>query len=126
MLFAGLWVLQIMLTQLQIRHYHQQLREMQRQPNGFLGVGVNRRRIGVGAVVILVTDAKGIVTQCKRMAGISVFSRFRHHPEPIGEPIDTLYERVRQQPNHPTQTAIRLAIEQIRAAQAKQLQADIS
>lgn len=123
-LFAGLWVLQIVLTQLQSRHYYQQLREMQQQPNGYLGVGVNKRRFGVGAVVILTTDVHGIVTQCKRMSGISVFSRFREYADPIGKPIDSLYETAKQQQKQPVQTALGMAIEQIRGVLAKQHQSE--
>lgn len=122
LLFAGLWILQIVLTQLQSRHYYQQLREMQRQPSGFLGVGVNKRRFGTGAVVILVTDTEGVVTQCRRMSGVSVFSRFQPWQELIGQSIDRLYERAMQAPKHPAQTAVRMAIEQIRSAQARQQQ----
>ncbi|WP_301172801.1 transcriptional regulator GutM [Brevibacillus nitrificans] len=122
LLFAGLWILQLVLTQLQSRHYYQELRLMQQQPNGYLGVGVNKRRFGVGAVVILVTDPQGIVTQCKRMSGISVFSRFQKYGEPIGKSMDTLYDTASKQQKQPVQTALRMAIEQIRAAQAKQQQ----
>ncbi|MDF2678983.1 MAG: hypothetical protein K0R47_173 [Brevibacillus sp.] len=124
LLFAGLWVLQVVLTQLQSRHYYQELREMQRQPNGYLGVGVNKRRFGVGAVIILVTDVQGNVTKCKRMSGISVFSRFRPYDGPIGKPIESLYEIASQHQKHPVQTALRMAIDQIRSAQAKQHQDD--
>lgn len=124
LLFAGLWVLQVVFTQLQSRHYYQELREMQRQPNGYLGVGVNKRRFGVGAVIILVTDMQGTVTKCKRMSGISVFSRFRPYEDPIGREIDSLYEQASQHSKHPVQTALRMAIEQIRAAQARQLHSE--
>lgn len=122
LLFAGLWVLQVVLTQLQSRHYYQELREMLRQSNGYLGVGVNKRRFGVGAVIILVTDVQGNVTKCKRMSGISVFSRFRPYDEPIGKSIDGLYEIASQHQKHPVQTALRMAIDQIRAEQARQHQ----
>ncbi|QRG70233.1 transcriptional regulator GutM [Brevibacillus choshinensis] len=120
LLFAGLWVLQVVFTQRQSRHYYQELREMQRQPNGYLGVGVNKRRFGVGAVIILVTDVQGKVTKCRRMTGISVFSRFGPYEEPIGKELDYLYEQATQQAKHPVQTALRMAIDQIRAAQSKQ------
>jgi|GEM_PF-1957378 len=122
LMFAGLWIMQIVLTQLQSRHYYQQLREMQQQPSGYLGVGVNKRRFGTGAVVILVTDTEGMVTQCRRMAGVSVFSRFQPWQELTGQSIDRLYERALQATKHPTQTAVRMAIEQIRSAQARQQQ----
>ncbi len=95
---------------------------MQRQPNGYLGVGVNKRRFGVGAVIILVTDVQGKVTKCRRMTGISVFSRFRPYEEPIGKELDDLYEQAAQQGKLPVQTALRMAIDQIRAAQSKQQQ----
>ncbi len=121
-LFAGMWVLQIVLTLMQSRHYYQQLRVMQQQQSGYLGVGVKKRRFGVGAVVILVTDRNGIVTQCKRMSGISVFSRFRLYPELVGKSIDSLYLTDPQISSHSTHTAVRIAIEQIRSAQSKQLQ----
>ncbi|GIO09927.1 hypothetical protein J31TS6_59550 [Brevibacillus reuszeri] len=122
LLFAGLWILQVVFTQLQSRHYYRELREMQRQPSGYLGVGVNKRRFGVGAVIILVTDVQGNVTNCKRMSGISVFSRFRPYNDPIGKPIDSLYESASQHQKHPVQMALRMAIDQIWSAQAKQQQ----
>ncbi|UYZ12257.1 transcriptional regulator GutM [Brevibacillus sp. WF146] len=122
LLFVCMWVLQILLAAAQARHYREQLRELQRHERGFLGVGVSRRRFGAGAVVIVVTDERGVVTHCRKMAGISVFSRFRTFLEPVGRPIGEVLAHASREPGDSVQAALALAVEQIRAEQEKQRQ----
>ncbi|MGM0878611.1 MAG: transcriptional regulator GutM [Bacillota bacterium] len=77
-IFIGLWLLQLFMTRMQMKHYHQTVREMSNRFSGYLGVGVDRRRLGVGTILILVTDVEGTITDCRMMSGVTVFSKFKN------------------------------------------------
>jgi glucitol operon activator protein len=76
-IFIVLWLLQLFMTRMQMKHYHQTVREMSNRFSGYLGVGVDRKRLGVGTILILVTDVEGIITDCRIMSGVTVFSKFK-------------------------------------------------
>lgn len=77
-IFIVLWLLQLFMTRMQMKHYHQTVREMSNRFSGYLGVGVDRKRLGVGTILILVTDVDGIITDCRIMSGVTVFSKFKN------------------------------------------------
>lgn len=83
-IFIFAWFLQIALSYVQSKHYQQTVRSMSRHGTGFLGVGVAKRKLGVGSVVILVTDLNGVVTQAKELTGVTVFGRFKQASDFIG------------------------------------------
>jgi len=105
------WFLQIFLSYNQNRHYQQTVRVMSNQQSGYLGVGVVKRRLGIGSVVILVTDPDFVVTQAKELTGVTVFGRFKQAPDFVGRPIDALEaESSRNSRLH----AAKLAVEKIK------------
>lgn len=110
LLFVVFWVIQGTLALLQSRHYQRQLSKLQHQSSGYLGVGVRKNRWGAGAVVILVTDLSGVVTQCRKLAGVSVFARFRDVPSLVGVAIDDLNK---DQPRNSWERALNMAIEKV-------------
>lgn len=116
MIFAGMWMCQILLALWQAKHFRRQLLRMGNQESGYLGVGVHRRRFGPGAVVILVTDAEGRVTNCKMMAGMSVLARFRKVPELIGKGLEEC--RV-ENPKKAKHLALNMAIDKIDEERAR-------
>jgi glucitol operon activator protein len=121
MIFAGMWMLQILFTVWQANHYRRQLHLMGKQESGYLGVGVHRRRFGPGAVVILVTDPEGRVTNCKMMAGMSVWARFRKVPELIGKRLEDCRVEMPKKAKH---IALNMAIEKINEERARQRKKD--
>ncbi len=77
-IFIVLWLLQLFMTRMQMKHYHQTVQEMSNRISGYLGVGVDRKRLGVGTILILVTDVEGTITDCRIMSGVTVFSKFKN------------------------------------------------
>lgn len=101
LLFIVAWFLQIALSYVQSKHYQQTVRAMSGQGSGFLGVGVAKRKLGIGSVVILVTDLSGVVTQAKELTGVTVFGRFKQASDFVGKTIHELeqfnVEQIKQQ-----------------------------
>jgi len=62
---------------LHIKYYQRVLRKMSKKSEGFLGVGMNQQKFKLGQVCIMVTDVHGIITECRILSGLTVFSRFR-------------------------------------------------
>ncbi|MBE5098469.1 transcriptional regulator GutM [Priestia aryabhattai] len=76
-IFIVLWLLQFLMTKKQLKHYHQTVKEMSNQSSGYLGIGVDKKRFGTGTVLIMVTDVKGTVIDCRIMSGVTVFAKFK-------------------------------------------------
>ena len=62
---------------LHIKYYQSVLRKMSKRSEGFLGVGMNQQKFKLGQVCIMVTNVHGIITECRILSGLTVFSRFR-------------------------------------------------
>jgi glucitol operon activator protein len=89
--FVFAWVLQVVLSYFQQRHYGLTIHNMCEQyKTGYLGVGVVKKRFGIGSVVILVSDVAGVIVAAKEMTGVTVFSRFRPIDEFAGKHMDEL------------------------------------
>lgn len=113
---AAAWMLQAYLTYRQVEAYRRTVRDMARRPGGFLGVGVHRRRLGRGAVVVLVTDPAGVICDGRLMSGITVFSRLQPYSEWTGQQVSEALARATADPR--PAAAVRASIsamEQIRA-----------
>ena len=76
-IFIVLWLLQFLMTKKQLKHYHQTVKEMSNQSSGYLGIGVDKKRFGTGTVLIMVTEVKGTVIDCRIMSGVTVFAKFK-------------------------------------------------
>jgi glucitol operon activator protein len=112
LLFVSVWLLQIVLTYFQSKHYNETLNEMSKRPSGYLGVGVVKQKLGVGSVMILACDLKGKIVEAREMSGVTVFTRFRPASEFVGQSID-MYEQDFENPNNRIK-AITMAISNIR------------
>ncbi|UFJ42357.1 transcriptional regulator GutM [Brevibacillus humidisoli] len=119
LVFVGMWLLQVYFTLRQSKHYQQHFYEMQQQANGYMGVGVSKRRFGRGAVVMITTDQDGIVTRCKQMSGLTVFARFRERRELVGKPIEVC--RI-EHPRAADEIALNMAIEKVEEQRRKHLE----
>jgi glucitol operon activator protein len=119
---AVLWLLQILGTWYQMRHYREVLGGITREGSkGYVGVGNARARFGKGVILILVVDEGGKVTKALRMRGRSVFARFNEAPELVGLNVDDLRKEKREGPYEAaTMLAARRAVEQIDRIKAEQ------
>ncbi|MBF6632566.1 transcriptional regulator GutM [Microbacterium sp. APC 3898] len=109
-LFAAVWLLQIWMAKAQLKNYHGTIRELSRRPSGYLGVGIQKQKLGIGAVAIVVIDDTGTVVESRLMRGVTVFSRFEPFPEYIGLPLDALKASLGEEPED---RAFRMAIDKI-------------
>jgi glucitol operon activator protein len=112
---ALVWILQIIGTYFQMRHYREVLGGITRESNeGYAGVGNAKARFGKGVILILVVDRNDTVTRALRMRGMTVFARFQEAPELVGMRLDELRGGEREGPYEAaTMRAARLAVEQI-------------
>ncbi|MGM8213446.1 transcriptional regulator GutM [Virgibacillus sp. W0430] len=104
--FVLMWVLQIILSSYQLKHYNKTLKEMSQRNSGFLGVGVDKRRFGVGSVVIIVCNKEGVVTESRMLEGVTVFQRFKQNNAIINEHIDKLIKVEHQHFSNATKMAV--------------------
>ena len=111
-LFAAVWLLQIWMAKAQLKNYHSTIRELSRRRSGYLGVGIQKQKLGIGAVAILVTDEAGTVIESRLMRGVTVFSRFEPFTKYIGMPLDAVLEDLNDEP---MDLAFGMAIEKIEA-----------
>jgi len=88
--FVGIWLLQLALTWVQMKHYQNTIRAMSNRSSGFLGTGVKKSKLGIGNVVIIVCDQQGVVQDSQIMSGVTVFVRFKKFDQIIGYPIDRI------------------------------------
>lgn len=114
LVFVFMWLVQIFLTWLQTRHYRWTIREMSAYGPGYLGVGVAKRKLGVGSVVVMVADLSGKVVEAREMTGVTLFARFRKNSELTGQSIAALESL---QGEDSRISAIRMAAERIREQQ---------
>lgn len=114
--FAGIWILQILMTKMQLRNYQATLKKMSNRPSGYLGVGIQKQKLGIGVIAILVTDETGSLIESQLMKGVTVFSRFEAFPNYNGLHIEALKEKVDEQPDG---QAFKMAIEKIEIQMSK-------
>lgn len=115
-LFAGIWILQIMMTKVQLRNYQATLKKMSNRPSGYLGVGIQKQKLGIGVIAILVTDEDGLLIESQLMKGVTVFSRFESFPKYNGLHIESLKEKLEDEPDG---QAFKMAIEKIEVQMSK-------
>ncbi|MBB5179913.1 glucitol operon activator protein [Planomicrobium koreense] len=115
--FAGIWLLQIAMTKVQLKNYQGTLKKMSARPSGYLGVGIQKQKFGIGVISIMVTDKEGNVVESRLMKGVTVFSRFEPFTEYDGLNIEQLKETLNQDL---VGQAFRMAIAKIETQMNKQ------
>ena len=115
LLLALAWILQIIGTYFQMRHYREVLGGITREGGeGFVGVGNAKATFGKGVILILVADGNDVVRKAFRMRGMTVFARFKEAPDFAGISLDELRAEQREGPyDKSTMLAARRAVEQI-------------
>lgn len=115
-LFAGIWILQILMTKVQLKNYQATLKKMSNRPSGYLGVGIQKQKMGIGVIAIVVTDEEGSLIESQLMKGVTVFSRFEAFPKYNGLDIESLKEKLDEDTDG---QAFKMAIEKIEAQMSK-------
>jgi glucitol operon activator protein len=112
---ALVWLLQIVGTYFQMRHYREVLGGITREETeGYVGVGNAKARFGKGVILILVVDENDVVKRALSMRGMTIFARFEEAPELVGMKIEELRDEERGGPyDKGTMLAARRAVEQI-------------
>ncbi|WP_142828546.1 transcriptional regulator GutM [Planococcus soli] len=110
--FAAVWLLQLWMAKAQLKNYHGTIKKLSRRPSGYLGVGIKKQKLGIGAIAIIVTDETGTVVESQLMRGVTVFSRFEPFVKYVGLPLDTLKASLGEEP---VDLAFEMAIEKIEA-----------
>ncbi|ANU09578.1 hypothetical protein A1A1_01890 [Planococcus antarcticus DSM 14505] len=110
--FAAVWLLQLWMAKAQLKNYHGTIRKLSRRPSGYLGVGIQKQKLGIGAIAIVVVDEAGTVVDSQLMRGVTVFSRFEPFTKYINLPLDTLQIKLGEEP---VDLAFKMAIEKIEA-----------
>jgi glucitol operon activator protein len=115
LLLAVAWILQIVGTYFQMRHYREVLGRITREGGeGFVGVGNAKATFGKGVILILVADENDVVRRALRMRGMTIFARFNDVPDLVGMSLEGLRAEGREEPyDKSTLLAARRAIEQI-------------
>jgi len=115
LLLALAWILQIIGTYFQMRHYREVLSGITREGGeGFVGVGNAKATFGKGVILILVSDGNDVVSRALRMRGMTIFARFKEAPDLVSMSLDELRAEGREEPyDKSTMLAARRAIEQI-------------
>ena len=115
LLLAVAWILQIVGTYFQMRHYREVLGHITREGGeGYVGVGNAKATFGKGVVLILVADKHDVVRRALRMRGMTVFARFNDVPDLVGMSLEELRAEGREDPyDKSTMLAATRAVEQI-------------
>lgn len=98
LLLAAMWAMQIAAAWVQMRYYRDTVRRTAQQwHSGYLGVGTFKRRLGPGAVAIVVIDSAeegAVVREALSMSGLSVFARFKPLDELGNGPVGGFAQRL--------------------------------
>jgi glucitol operon activator protein len=115
LLLAVAWILQIVGTYFQMRHYREVLGGITRDGGeGYVGVGNAKATFGKGVILILVADENDVIRKALRMRGMTILARFKEAPDLVGMNLDELRVEGREGPyEKSTMLAARRAIEQI-------------
>lgn len=128
LVLAVLWMLQIVGTWYQMRHYRNVLGEITGSGSrGYVGVGNARARLGKGVILILVVDEGGEIQRALKMRGRTVFARFKEDPELVGRHVDDLRDGAGEALDASTALAAKRAVEQIdRITEEREVNAEVS
>lgn len=114
-LLAVLWALQAVGTWAQMRHYRALMARIARSwPDGFVGAGNARSKLGKGVIAIVVVSQDLVIRTVALMEGRSVLATFEALPDLEGLALDAARERLVDTPNASARLeAFDRAVEQI-------------
>lgn len=107
------WIAQAALSIRQVRQYQAAVRQMSRRSSGYLGVGVFRKFLRRGAVVVLVADSDGRIVEGAIMAGLTVLASLKPYSRYNGLLLSEAMETARKEGADRIALATAGALEQI-------------
>ncbi|CEG22543.1 DNA-binding transcriptional activator GutM [Planococcus massiliensis] len=114
--FAGVWLLQIMMTKIQMKNYQLTIKKMSKRPSGYLGVGIQKQKLGIGVIAVIVVNNDGMVLESQLMKGVTVFSRFEPYTVYDGLHIEEVKKKTG---GESVDQAVKMAIEKIESQMEK-------
>lgn len=90
----GLWILQGILSYMQINHYRKTLNHL--KTKGKVYIGQDRGKLRPGSIVLLVSDDNNVIIDMQEMKGISVFDKFKRKEKYIGKSLNELIVELSQ------------------------------
>ncbi|GKW44809.1 transcriptional regulator GutM [Planococcus sp. NCCP-2050] len=114
--FAGVWLLQIMMTKIQMKNYQLTIKKMSKRPSGYLGVGIQKQKLGIGVIAVVVVDNSGVILESQLMKGVTVFSRFEPYTDYDGFHMEEIKKKVEDES---VAQAFKMAFEKIESQMEK-------
>ncbi|TCS79955.1 transcriptional regulator GutM [Pectinatus cerevisiiphilus] len=71
-----LYIAQCFFVYMQMNHFKATVRKL--MDKGHVGIGVKKRKLSSGNVVVLVTDDSGQIIEAKQMKGVTLLARFKN------------------------------------------------
>jgi len=85
------WVVRAVLTTFQVNNYRQQISSLiKNRKDGYIASGISSGWIHAGAIVLIIADKDGVITDAERMKGRTVFARFESFKELFGLNVNDL------------------------------------
>lgn len=114
--FAGVWLLQIMMTKIQMKNYQLTINKMSKRPSGYLGVGIQKQKLGIGVIAVVVVDDNGVILESQLMKGVTVFSRFEPYTDYNGLHMEEIKNKAKDES---VAQAFKMAFEKIESQMEK-------
>jgi len=114
--FAGVWLLQIMMTKIQMKNYQLTIKKMSKRPSGYLGVGIQKQKLGIGVIAVVVVDDNGVILESQLMKGVTVFSRFEPYTDYNGLHMEEIKNKAKDES---VAQAFKMAFEKIESQMEK-------
>lgn len=114
--FAGVWLLQIMMTKIQMKNYQLTIKKMSKRPSGYLGVGIQKQKLGIGVIAVVVVDDNGVILESQLMKGVTVFSRFEPYTDYNGLHMEEIKNKAKDES---VAQALKMAFEKIESQMEK-------
>lgn len=114
--FAGIWLLQIMMTKIQMKNYQLTIKKMSKRPSGYLGVGIQKQKLGIGVIAVVVVDDNGVILESQLMKGVTVFSRFEPYTDYNGLHMEEIKNKAKDES---VAQAFKMAFEKIESQMEK-------
>src|SRR5699024_3296373 len=96
LVLIGVILLQAITNYLHGQYYQKKVKNLtNKYAEGYLGVGIVKKSLRPGKIVILVTKKDGTIQECNILSGAIVLSRFHKYKEYEGESIETIIGKIR-------------------------------
>ncbi len=109
LIILGLWILQGILSYIQINHYRKRFSCLRKK--GRVLVGQQKGKLRGGSIVMLVINDDDKIIDAEEMKGFTVFNKFKKKNEIIGKSINNMELILRSMKNQQSMKALQKALE---------------